>query len=128
MYDGVKIFVNSTFLELYKSDKSPLVHCLYILFKKTQPLSKGESVTILLCDQFFLIRMCFEFDLIVKLKLETLPSAKFVLKGKPFLYPTEVQKEWLLLLLCFFCVFFPLSAKPADEHPILFIIITRQKG
>ena len=38
--------------------------------------------------------MCFEFDLIVKLKLETLLSAKFVLKGKPFLYPTEVQKEW----------------------------------
>ena len=71
-YDGVKIFVNFTLLELYKSDKSPLVYCLFILFKKkTQPLSKGESVTILLCDLFFLIRMCFEFDLIVKLKLET---------------------------------------------------------
>ena len=73
--------------------------------------------------------MCFEFDLIVKLKLETLLSAKFVLKGKPFLYPTEVQKEWLLLLLfCLFGFFFPLNAKPADEHPILFIIIIRQKG
>ena len=77
--------------------------------------------------------MCFEFDLIVKLKLETLLSAKFVLKGKPFLYPTEVQKEWLLLLVFFFFVFFcfffsPLNAKPADEHPILFIIIKRQKG
>ena len=68
------------------------MYCLFILFKKNQPLSKGESVTILLCDLFFLIRMCFEFDLIVKLKLETLLSAKFVLKGKPFLYPTEVQK------------------------------------
>ena len=71
--------------------------------------------------------MCFEFDLIVKLKLETLLSTKFVLKGKPFLYPTELQKE------CFFvcvCVFFstPLNAKPADENPILFIIIVRQKG
>ena len=50
--------------------------------------------------------MCFEFDLIVKLKLETLLSAKFVLKGKPFLYPTEVQKEWLLLLLLLFFGFF----------------------
>ena len=40
--------------------------------------------------------MWFEIDLIVKLKLETLLSAKFVLKGKPFLYPTEVQKEFLL--------------------------------
>ena len=115
--------MNSTLLELYKSDKSPLVYCLFILFKKTQPLSKGESVTILLCDLFFLIRMCFEFDLIVKLKLETLLSAKFVLKGKPFLYPTEVQKEWLLVV-----AFFPLSAKPVDEHPILFFIIIRQKG
>ena len=44
--------------------------------------------------------MCFEFDLIVTLKLETLLSAKFVLKGKPFLYPAEVQKE------CFFFFFF----------------------
>ena len=61
--------------------------------------------------------MCFEFGLIVKLKLETLLSAKFVLKGKPFLYLIEVQKD-----------FFPLNAKPADEHPILFIIINRQKG
>ena len=84
--------MNSTLLELYKSDKSPLVYCLFILFKKNS-VSKGESVTILLCDLFFLIRMCFEFDLIVKLKLETLLSAKFALKGKPFLYPTEVQKE-----------------------------------
>ena len=33
-YDGVKIFVNSTLVELYKSDKSPLVYCLFILFKK----------------------------------------------------------------------------------------------
>ena len=107
--------MNSTLLELYKSDKSPLVYCLFILSKKTQPLSKSESVTILLCDLFFLIRMCFEFDLIVKLKLETLLSAKFVLKGKPFLYPTEVQKEgllllwlwlWLWLFFCV-CVFFP---------------------
>ena len=96
------------------------MYCLFILFKKTQPLSKGESVTILLCDLFFLIRMCFEFDLIVKLKLETLLSAKFVLKGKPFIYPTKVQKE------CF--CFLPLNVKPADEHPILFIIIIRQKG
>ena len=39
--------------------------------------------------------MCFKFDLIVKLKLETLLSAKFVLNGNPFLYPTEVQKESL---------------------------------
>ena len=46
--------------------------------------------------------MCFEFDLIVKLKLETWLSAKFVLKGKPFLYPTEVQKEWFFLCVCFF--------------------------
>ena len=76
--------------------------------------------------------MCFEFDLIVKIKLETLLSAKFVLKGKPFLYPTEVQKEWLFCCLFFFVFwggFFPLNAKPADEHPILFIIIIiRQKG
>ena len=79
------------------------MYCLFILLKKTHPLSKSESVTILLCDLFFLIRLCFEFDLIGKLKLETL-LAKFVLKGKPFLYPTEVQKEWLLLL--FFVVFF----------------------
>ena len=70
-----------------------IVYLSYL--KKPQPLSKGESVTILLCDLFFLIRMCFEFDLIVKLKLETLLSAKFVLKGNPFLYPTEVQKECL---------------------------------
>ena len=96
--------MNSTLLELYKSDKSPLVYYLFILFKKNQPLSKGESVTILLCYLFFLLRMCFEFDLIVKLKLETLLFAKFVLKGKPFLYPTEVQKESVLLL--FFCLFF----------------------
>ena len=62
--------------------------------------------------------MCFEFDLIVKLKLETLLCAKFVLKGKPFLYPIEVQKDF----------FPPLNAKPVNEHPILFIIIIRQKG
>ena len=70
--------------------------------------------------------MFFEFDLIVKLKLETLLSVKFVLKGNPFLYPTEVQKEWLFFFFFFF--FFQLNAKPADEHPILFIIIIRQKG
>ena len=69
--------------------------------------------------------MCFEFDLIVKLKLETLLSAKFVLKGKPFLYPKDVQKECFLgFLVCFFS----LNAKPADEHPILFGIIIRKKG
>ena len=55
--------------------------------------------------------MCFEFVLIVKLKLETLFSAKFVLKGKPFLYPTEVQKECVCVFLCvcFFCFVFVFS-------------------
>ena len=52
-------------------------------------------------------------------KARNVAFCKVVLKGKPFLYPTEVQKE---------CVFMPLNVKPADEHPILFIIIIRQKG
>ena len=89
-YGGVKIFVNSTLLGLCKSETPISVLFIYPtgIYKNSAPV-KGESVTIL-CDLFFIIRMCFEFELIVKLKLDTLLSAKFVLKGKPFLYPTEV--------------------------------------
>ena len=43
---GVKIFVNSTLLELYKSEK-PISVLFIPVFIKTQPLFKGESVTIL---------------------------------------------------------------------------------
>ena len=85
--------MNSTLLELYKSEKPISVLLIYPVKKGLSPCLKVKVLQYYYV-LFFLIRMWFEFDLIVRLKWETLLSAKFVLKGKPFLYPTEVQKEW----------------------------------
>ena len=57
-YGGVKIFVNSTLVVLYKSEKPISVLFIYPtgIYKNSAPV-KGESATILLCDLFFIIRM-----------------------------------------------------------------------